>query len=73
MIEPSSIPGVRHVIDQRKAGQGVRLPGVDCGSLFLDPRGRRRWCDMAACGNRATVTPARPPTQVSVAQPPGTH
>ncbi len=28
-------------------------PGVDCGWLFLDRRGRRRWCDMAACGNRA--------------------
>ena len=30
-------------------------PGVDCGWLFLDTRGRRRWCDMAACGNRAKV------------------
>ena len=30
-------------------------PGVDCGWLFLDARGRRRWCDMAACGNRAKV------------------
>ena len=24
-----------------------------CGWLFLDPRGRRRWCSMATCGNRA--------------------
>jgi predicted RNA-binding Zn ribbon-like protein len=30
-------------------------PGVDCGWLFLDRRRRRRWCDMAACGNRAKV------------------
>ena len=30
-------------------------PGPDCGWLFLDPRGRRRWCDMANCGNRAKV------------------
>lgn len=30
-------------------------PGQDCGWLFLDPRGRRRWCDMANCGNRAKV------------------
>ncbi len=30
-------------------------PGDDCGWLFLDPRRRRRWCDMAACGNRAKV------------------
>jgi predicted RNA-binding Zn ribbon-like protein len=28
-------------------------PGVDCGWLFLDPRHRRKWCDMASCGNRA--------------------
>jgi predicted RNA-binding Zn ribbon-like protein len=28
-------------------------PGDDCGWLFLDPRGRRRWCDMGSCGNRA--------------------
>jgi predicted RNA-binding Zn ribbon-like protein len=28
-------------------------PGADCGWLFLDPRGRRRWCMMATCGNRA--------------------
>lgn len=30
-------------------------PGEDCGWLFLDVRGRRRWCDMASCGNRAKV------------------
>ena len=30
-----------------------RCPGHDCGWLFLDPRGRRRWCVMAVCGNRA--------------------
>jgi hypothetical protein len=30
-------------------------PGDDCGWLFLDPRGRRRWCSMTSCGNRAKV------------------
>jgi predicted RNA-binding Zn ribbon-like protein len=30
-----------------------RCPATDCGWLFLDPRGRRRWCTMAVCGNRA--------------------
>jgi predicted RNA-binding Zn ribbon-like protein len=30
-------------------------PGEHCGWLFLDPRGRRRWCIMAICGNRAKV------------------
>ena len=28
-------------------------PGRRCGWLFLDPSGRRRWCSMATCGNRA--------------------
>lgn len=28
-------------------------PGRQCGWLFPDPRGRRRWCSMATCGNRA--------------------
>jgi predicted RNA-binding Zn ribbon-like protein len=28
-------------------------PGQGCGWLFADPRGRRRWCSMAVCGNRA--------------------
>jgi predicted RNA-binding Zn ribbon-like protein len=30
-------------------------PGDSCGWLFLDPRGRRRWCIMATCGNRSKV------------------
>jgi predicted RNA-binding Zn ribbon-like protein len=29
-----------------------RCPGRDCGWLFLDTSGRRRWCDMGACGSR---------------------
>lgn len=28
-------------------------PGDGCGWLFFDPSGRRRWCTMAICGNRA--------------------
>jgi predicted RNA-binding Zn ribbon-like protein len=27
--------------------------GTGCGWLFLDPSGRRRWCTMEVCGNRA--------------------
>src|SRR6266536_2057779 len=27
-------------------------PGARCGWLFLDRRGRRRWCVLATCGNR---------------------
>jgi predicted RNA-binding Zn ribbon-like protein len=30
-------------------------PGGGCGWLFLDRRGRRRWCTMAICGNRDKV------------------
>ena len=30
-------------------------PGTGCGWLFLDPRGRRRWCTMSTCGNRTKV------------------
>ncbi|HET6211776.1 MAG TPA: CGNR zinc finger domain-containing protein [Micromonosporaceae bacterium] len=28
-------------------------PGVGCGWLFVNPHGKRRWCTMAICGNRA--------------------
>jgi predicted RNA-binding Zn ribbon-like protein len=27
----------------------------DCGWVFADPSGRRRWCSMAWCGNRSKV------------------
>jgi predicted RNA-binding Zn ribbon-like protein len=30
-------------------------PGHHCGWLFLDTSGRRRWCSMSSCGNRAKV------------------
>ena len=30
-----------------------RCPGEGCGWLFLDRGGRRRWCTMSTCGNRA--------------------
>ncbi len=44
------------------AGEFLTSPAVDdvricpsegCGWLFLDRTGRRRWCSMATCGNRA--------------------
>jgi predicted RNA-binding Zn ribbon-like protein len=36
------------------AARGVAAcPGSGCGWIFADPRGRRRWCSMAWCGNRA--------------------
>jgi len=30
-------------------------PGDECGWVFLDRSGRRRWCSMDSCGNRAKV------------------
>jgi predicted RNA-binding Zn ribbon-like protein len=27
----------------------------DCGAVFLDPGGRRRWCSATTCGNRERV------------------
>jgi predicted RNA-binding Zn ribbon-like protein len=38
-----------------RPGPVGRCPGRACGWLFADPRGRRRWCSMATCGNRAKV------------------
>jgi predicted RNA-binding Zn ribbon-like protein len=36
------------------AARQVRAcPGSGCGWLFLDRTGRRRWCTMSTCGNRA--------------------
>jgi predicted RNA-binding Zn ribbon-like protein len=29
-----------------------RCPGRDCGWIFLDTSGRRRWCSMQTCGSR---------------------
>ncbi|MER7460345.1 CGNR zinc finger domain-containing protein [Micromonospora sp. NPDC126480] len=50
---------VARAAEELVTGEAVRsvgaCPGPDCGWLFLDPRGRRRWCDMASCGNRAKV------------------
>jgi predicted RNA-binding Zn ribbon-like protein len=37
------------------SGQVGACPGEGCGWLFVDPRGRRRWCSMAWCGNRNKV------------------
>jgi predicted RNA-binding Zn ribbon-like protein len=32
-----------------------RCPGRDCGWVFLDMSGRRRWCSMQTCGSRAKM------------------
>jgi predicted RNA-binding Zn ribbon-like protein len=30
----------------------TRCPGRDCGWLFVNASGRRRWCSMSSCGSR---------------------
>lgn len=36
-------------------GDVRQCPGSGCGWLFVDRTGRRRWCTMEVCGNRAKV------------------
>jgi len=38
--------------DRERLDRLRRCPGRDCGWLFVDRSGRRRWCDMGACGSR---------------------
>ena len=42
------------LLGRRRRGSRActRCPGRDCGWLFLDASGRRRWCSMGACGSR---------------------
>jgi predicted RNA-binding Zn ribbon-like protein len=32
-----------------------QCPGPNCGGLFIDTSGRRRWCSMEVCGSRAKM------------------
>ena len=43
------------LLTSARPGDVRACPGADCGWMFLDPAGRRRWCSMAWCGNRAKV------------------
>jgi predicted RNA-binding Zn ribbon-like protein len=38
--------------DSRRLSRVRRCPGRNCGWLFLDLSGRRRWCSMTTCGSR---------------------
>jgi predicted RNA-binding Zn ribbon-like protein len=51
-------PVARSAVDLMTSADLARVrecDGHDCGWLFLDTSkaGRRRWCSMAICGNRA--------------------
>ena len=55
------VPYVELVLDMSRlltepSARHVRAcPMPDCGWVFADPSGRRRWCSMAWCGNRWKV------------------
>jgi predicted RNA-binding Zn ribbon-like protein len=38
--------------DPARVARLHRCPGRDCGWIFLDTSGRRRWCSMQTCGSR---------------------
>ena len=40
------------LLTSQAAARAAACPGTGCGWIFADPRGRRRWCSMAWCGNR---------------------
>jgi predicted RNA-binding Zn ribbon-like protein len=42
-----------HFLGTAQATQVRACPGQDCGWLFIDRAGRRRWCRMEWCGNRS--------------------
>jgi predicted RNA-binding Zn ribbon-like protein len=43
LADPERVSRIRH------------CPGHDCGWVFLDLSGRRRWCSMETCGSRAKM------------------
>src|SRR5215217_4698605 len=43
LADPDRVERLRH------------CPGHDCGWVFLDLSGRRRWCSMDTCGSRAKM------------------
>ena len=40
------------LLDRSRLNRVSRCPGRDCGWLFLNTSGRRRWCSMSTCGSR---------------------
>jgi predicted RNA-binding Zn ribbon-like protein len=40
------------LLDPQRLRRVTHCPGRDCGWLFLNASGRRRWCSMSTCGSR---------------------
>jgi predicted RNA-binding Zn ribbon-like protein len=50
-----AVDAVALLADPERLARVHRCPGHDCGWLFLDTSGRRRWCSMQTCGSRAKM------------------
>jgi predicted RNA-binding Zn ribbon-like protein len=46
------VDAVALLADPERLARVHRCPGRNCGWLFLDTSGRRRWCSMQTCGSR---------------------
>ena len=49
------IDAVALLADPERVKRLRHCPGHDCGWVFLDLSGRRRWCSMDTCGSRAKM------------------
>jgi predicted RNA-binding Zn ribbon-like protein len=47
-----AVDAVALLRDGSRLARVRRCPGRNCGWLFLDLSGRRRWCSMTTCGSR---------------------
>jgi predicted RNA-binding Zn ribbon-like protein len=50
-----AVDAVALLADAARLARVHRCPGPDCGWLFLDTSGRRRWCSMSTCGSRVKM------------------
>lgn len=55
LLDLVAISAAALLADPRDMARLKTCPGADCGWMFLDEtkNGRRRWCMMETCGNRA--------------------
>jgi predicted RNA-binding Zn ribbon-like protein len=50
-----AVDAVALLADPARLARVRRCPGPNCGWLFLDTSGRRRWCSMSTCGSRVKM------------------
>jgi predicted RNA-binding Zn ribbon-like protein len=55
LLDLVAISAAALLADPRDMARLMTCPGTDCGWMFVDEtkNGRRRWCTMETCGNRA--------------------